>query len=572
MFRVFEDARGDVWIATIDPEYGLSRWERATGTLHSYSRNAGLGPLRFATAFTEDRAGNLWVGFSNALARYRDGCFEFMKLPGEQNIDWVRQIYSDDEGRLWIASRRGLIRIDSPQAAVPRLFDYTTAVGLASTNIYCVAEDGYGRMYAGTSRGIDCFYPRTPLRVRHYTSSDGLAPGKGVIAFRDHHGTLWFGTEGGLSRLDPEPEQPRVRPPVLISALRVRGVPRPISILGKRQLSGLQLGPDQNQLEVEFVGLGFDTGDALRYQHWLEGADTDWSRATVERRINFASLSPGTYRLLVRAVTIDGLTSLRPAMLGFTIAAPIWRRWWFEMLIALLAAAICYALYRLRLTRLLEVERLRTRIATDLHDDIGSTLSQIAILSEVASRGLPKEQRPDALCDIANLSRESIDSVSDIVWAIDPEQDRLADLYHRMRRFASDLFGSNGVRIQFCGPGEERNPELSAEMRRQIFLIFKESLRNIARHSGCTEVAIDFRLEKGWLGLTVKDNGHGFDLARAGAGHGLASMEQRAKRLGGQLMVDSMPGEGTVICIVAPLTDRLLPRWKRLLHRRTGKV
>jgi signal transduction histidine kinase len=214
-------------------------------------------------------------------------------------------------------------------------------------------------------------------------------------------------------------------------------------------------------------------------------------------------------------------------------------------------------LYRYRLARALEMERLRTRIATDLHDDLGSTLSQIAILSEVAGRETQIQDQRSSLSEIADLARGSVDSMSDIVWAIDPEKDRLADLSHRMRRFASDLFNGRATQLQFHGPREEQNPEIETELRRHIFLIFKESLHNTLRHAACTEVEIDFRLEETWLALQVRDNGKGFDPGQANRGRGLASIEQRAGQLGGQLQIKSAPGCGTIMRLRVPFRPHL---------------
>jgi signal transduction histidine kinase len=215
------------------------------------------------------------------------------------------------------------------------------------------------------------------------------------------------------------------------------------------------------------------------------------------------------------------------------------------------------------------MERLRTRIATDLHDDIGSTLSQIAILSEVAQRHPSGENREQPLVDIAGLSRELVDSMSDIVWAIDPEQDRLDDLAHRMRRFAGDLFSYNGVAVRFQAPGGEKNPRIDADVRRQVFLIFKESLHNSMRHSGCSEVEIRLQLDAGWLELAVADNGRGFDPARIRCGHGLASMAQRAKQLGGALAVETAPGRGAALALRVPVGGSSL---KKYPHKWAGYV
>jgi hypothetical protein len=135
---------------------------------------------------------------------------------------------------------------------------------------------------------------------------------------------------------------------------------------------------NQHQLQIEFFGLGFGSGQVLRYQYELEGADRDWSPPTDQRSVNYANLAPGSYRFLVRAVTADGLVSPSPATISFTILPPVWRRWWFIALAVTALALIVYSLYRYRVAQLIALERVRTRIATDLHDDIGSVLSQDA--------------------------------------------------------------------------------------------------------------------------------------------------------------------------------------------------
>ncbi len=563
VFVLFEDSRGDVWVGTAEGGSALARFERATAIMHRYSTEDGLPSGKMAYAFSEDRAGNVWVGFNGALARYRAGRFRVFETPKGLGAYRVRALFLDRASRLWVACSKGLVWIDSPDAETPRFTVLTTADGLASNDMQCVTQDQWGRIYVGTGRGVDCFYPRMPLRVKHYTKADGLALGVDMEAFRDRHGALWFGTPVGLSHFKPEPERPRQSPPVYINAVRVRGMPRPISALGEVAISGIKLAPNQNQVEIGFVGLGFGTGEPLRYQYRLDGAYTDWSQPTDERRVDFASLSPGSYHFQVRAITTDGLASATPASLEFTIAPAIWQRWWMRVLFLVIVGAMLYTLYRYRLQELLKMERLRTRIATDLHDDVGSTLSQIAILSEIASRGARKEQDLQPLSEIADLSRESVDSMNDIVWAIDPEQDRLGDLSHRMRRFANDLFASNGTCVRFRAPEAEQDPELDSEIRRQIFLIFKESLHNAARHSGCTEIDIDFRLQNGSLELVLRDNGKGFDMTKIQNGHGLASIEQRAKDLGGRATIDSAPQYGTTIRLWVPIGRHFIQSHKK---------
>jgi signal transduction histidine kinase len=191
------------------------------------------------------------------------------------------------------------------------------------------------------------------------------------------------------------------------------------------------------------------------------------------------------------------------------------------------------------------------RIAADLHDDIGSSLSQIAVISEVLHKQIhPQEHGIDRnLSLLARVSREAVDSMSDIVWAINPQRDHMHDLVRRMRRFASETFPALDIDFSFQGPGAEQDIKLDADVRRQVFLIFKESVNNIVRHSGCTRAAIEMSVEGPWLVLNIADNGQGIDGARFSDGNGLVSMRRRAESLGGKLDVISGNGSGTTIAL-----------------------
>ncbi|HEY6046137.1 MAG TPA: two-component regulator propeller domain-containing protein, partial [Pyrinomonadaceae bacterium] len=298
VFRLFEDLRGDVWISIAgNMRNAVVRWERATQSFHTYSDTDGLPSFSLPTAYCEDGHGNLWMGFyDGGLARYRDGRFRFFNQSDGLPAGLVRALFLDHAGRLWIAtSSAGVVRLDDSQAESPSFVLYTTADGLASNSISCITEDKLGRMYFGTARGLDRFDLGTK-HIRHYTKVEGLANNAVTAAFRDRRGALWFGTDVGLSRLIPGPDSPQPPPPILISGLRIAGNTFAISPLGESEVSGLVLNSSQNQLSIDFVGLGFAAGEALRYQYRLAGADPDWSALTDQRTINYAGLSPGAYQ------------------------------------------------------------------------------------------------------------------------------------------------------------------------------------------------------------------------------------------------------------------------------------
>ncbi|HYM06716.1 MAG TPA: two-component regulator propeller domain-containing protein [Terriglobales bacterium] len=568
IFRLFEDSRGDVWVSVSNRQRnGLARWDRATRSFHHYSEADGLPPLnvRVPSAFAEDRHGNVWVGFArNGVARFRDGQFTLFTIQDGLPAGWIWALYFDHQGRLWIASERGgLGRVDDPDVNRLQFVTYTRANGLSSNEVHCITGDAQGRIYAGTGMGVDRLDPATG-GLRHYTNADGLVAGEIQVAFRDRHGELWFGSPQGISQFIPEVDRARARVPIFINEIRIAGHLLPLPELGQNHVPLLELAAGQNNLQIDFAALGFALGETLRYQYRLEGADHDWSAPTTQRSINYASLSPGTYRLVVRALSSEGVTTPEPATFEFSILPPVWRRWWFQATGLLLFVSLGFAIHRIRVKRLIDLERVRTRIATDLHDDIGSSLSQVAILSEVVGRRVGMED-PQVIRNysekIASISRELVDSMSDIVWSINPNKDHLIDLTQRMRQFAGEMLAPRNIEFSFEVKNGSDDLTLDANVRRQIFLIFKECMHNMIRHSGCTQAHIEFGRENSWLKLAISDNGRGFAQVAA-AGHGVASMRSRALALGGSLDVRSVENQGVRVALRVPTAQakrRTLP-------------
>lgn len=573
-FRLYEDSRGDIWISIItNPSSAyLNRYEAATGKFYSYPQEIALLTDSAPTAFQEDRNGNVWIGFYwGGLSRYRDGKFESFTTADGVPAGMIRAMHLDRKGRLWIASTEGgLARIDDPNQEQPTFVRYTMKEGLSSVQITCITEDQWGRIYIGTGIGVDRLDPETG-RVKSFTMADGLPNGFVNVAYRDRNNVLWFGTLQGLSKLVPTSDGPSEAPPIQIQQLRVAGSDLPISDLGVTQLDDLEFEANKNQLEIKFVSLGFRPGDVRRYQFMLEGADRDWSAPTNQRVVNYANLKPGSYRFRVRAINADGLMSVEPASIGFTIVPPVWQRWWFIALIVLLLTAVTHLIYRYHTRRLIELERVRTRIATDLHDDIGATLSKIAILSDVAGQELSITRDSPAaapLAQIADASRECVDAMSDIVWAVNPQRDHLSDLTHRMRRFAEDLLDAKDIDFTIRSSIEDSDVPLGADLRREVYLIFKECINNLVKHSDCTEAAVAFSISGPWLVVSITDDGKGFEAVSNGnsagmGGHGLASMQRRARALGGRLKIESGHRRGTSVTLKVPVRQR--SGWRRWL-------
>jgi ligand-binding sensor domain-containing protein/signal transduction histidine kinase len=572
VFRLFEDSVGDVWWSTSGRVLNqLARWSRSSNAVQIFSEGDGLPPVsNLATGFVEDRAGNLWFGFeTEGLARRQKNSprVEYFDPKTHWPIGRIRASYRDADGGLWFGSTNGLWRLDKPEAKELTFHQYTVTNGLSSDTVHSLTGDSQGWIYIGGGKGLDRLDPRSG-HIEHVLSG-GFPAGIIQAAYRDKSGALWFGTRQGAARLIPRFQPNRATlPAVRITTFKVRGLERPISVAGETLLSGVELSSNEDQIEFAFVAPSYRTGNEPTYQYRLEGARfEDWTPLSSNASsVNFASLPPGSYRFLVR--TIASVATTAPATVIFRILPPIWMTWWFRICAALLLIGGAYTVYRYRVRLMLERERLRFTIATDLHDDLGASLSTIAIWSDLAAQQAESHDTKllQPLQKIGAISREVIDSVNDIVWVINPRHDRFPDLVSRMRRHVDDLAGVVPFSISFSFEGDEHEIGAGPVFRREIFLVFKESLNNVMRHSGCTKSSVSLSLSSGWVSLRVSDDGRGFDPTSPATGNGLTSLRRRAERLGAKLDVQSSPSQGAIIEMRVPISPRGKNRWKKYLR------
>jgi len=328
----------------------------------------------------------------------------------------------------------------------------------------------------------------------------------------------------------------------------------------------LSLASGEHTVEFAFTSPSFRAGETMRFQWRLLGSSGDWSPSGPARGITFAALAPGRYRFDVRAIDGEGQVSA-PESFAFSIRPPFWRRGWFAALLTITLAGSAALAYRLRVARLIELERVKMRIATDLHDDVGASLSQIAVLSQYASRqaarGAPETGA--SLERITELAGSVVDAMSDVVWSINPSRDRMSDLVHRMRRFAVDLFSDGATVLRLDLPENPSDEPLDPEVRRQVYLVFKEALRNAVRHADAREVEASLVRQGTGLVLAVRDDGGGIDGGAGSDGAGLESMRQRAARIGGTLEIRPRDGRGTEVLLRIPARrGGLLTKWTGL--------
>jgi len=544
---LLEDSAGNLWIGhTSTGGPALTRRDGRTGRFT-------VVPIEDARQVTtvvnliEDRAGHIWLSMRDGgVARFRDD--RMRVVPG---LPWLAGVnfFVDSRRRLWIGTTEGLAFVDDPTAEVVNITRYAPTDRLSAV-VNAMTEDRAGRLFLSTLNGVVQF-DRERGTMRRYTTADGL-PSDLVTggAVRDGRGDLWFGTARGLARLRPSELVVLPPGPPRIGAVVIGDRHVPVSEFGDVEVADLSVDSAQTRLRIDYFSMG-GGGLPARFEYRL-GPDEPWSRPSESRSVELARPAAGRYRFEVRA--LDPATSAvvpGTASVTFRVLPPLWLRWWFLTLGAAVIVGAAYGFHRYQLTHAVRLERVRARIATDLHDDIGSSLSQISILSEVSRQRIHNDPGTahESLGLIAETSRELVDKMADIVWAVNPKRDSLSDLIYRMRRFADDTFGATDIGFRFSAPDSVQHLRLGADVRRELLLILKESVTNIAKHARATEASVDLTVDGPRLLLTIWDNGRGFDPEAAFDGNGVQSMRNRVKNLGGTLRIDSKPGVGTSVAL-----------------------
>ncbi|MEM7356848.1 MAG: two-component regulator propeller domain-containing protein, partial [Acidobacteriota bacterium] len=544
----YEDLGGNLWVVTEAGSTGaLARRDAATGRFEVVGTESGLPASGTPTAMLDSADGKLWIGWSDGTLWVGEG-------RRFTSTGWVAgaaiwDLLLDDQGRLWIATHGdGVYRLESRNGRAAVWQRYGREEGLASDIARCLVSDRWGRLYIGGIRGIDRLDPATG-QIRSFTTAHGLAQLEVTAAHADGDGNLWFGTWSGLSRLVPRRDSVAATPEVRIASLRVDGSAVPLSVVGHRRVGPIRLAAGRHRIDVGFFAVGASPDAPARFRYRLRGGD--WSYPSANRSLALADLGPGEHRLQLSAA--EDPEQGEPAWLTIVVAQPVWRRAWFLALVAVALAIGLVATHRTRLRRALAVERIRTRIAADLHDDLGASLSRISLLSKAAHSRLPASSNaselPEMLEQIGATARQLTGRAREIVWSLDPRFDDLASFAVRVRETAGELLEPAGIAWSLEAPPTEQAQRirLRPEQRQHLLLVLKEAMHNAQRHAGAGRVELELGLAGRTLSGVVRDDGCGFEpKSEHRRGHGLANMASRIDALGGELALsrrqDGRPG------------------------------
>ena len=488
---------------------------------------------------------------------------------------------SDDQGVLWVGTSGGLARFQGGKWT-----SYTTANGLASDSVQYLVEDGRGDLWIGSNRGLMRLakkalndFAQNPANLfscRTFGKSDGLpnsecTEGSQPAACRTRDGKLWFPTITGLVSVDPTAIKPNTNPPpVTIESVLVDNVSQSADTLGAAPLTNLVVPAGREQLDIRYTSLNLGSADKARFRYWMEPYQTHPVEAGDRRVAPYPNLPPGSYVFHVTACNEDGLWNKSPATLAITVLPPFWQTKSFIgatifCALAMIVGVVYYVstqklqrqLAGLRQQQALEKER--ARIARDIHDQLGASLTQVSLLGEMveSDKNSPGEVESHAR-QISQTARDTARALDEIVWTVNPSNDTLEGLVNYICKYAQEYLAVAGLRYRLDVPAQLPPVVITPEVRHNVFLAAKESITNIVRHARATSAFIRLRLEPGSFTLEIQDDGRGIpNLGEklAGSRNGLRNMVKRMEDIGGSFTVRPAPEGGAIICLTVPIQN-----------------
>jgi signal transduction histidine kinase/ligand-binding sensor domain-containing protein len=571
---------GGLWIGTTA---GLLRYENEKATWFNQHNGQTLSDVR---AIAEDKQGAVWFGMAgNGLGCLRNqDVRQFKKLDGLSS-DFIECLHFGDDGTLWIGTfGGGLNRFKDghfsvinrnqglPNSAIGdieadgRGFFWMSSYG----GIIRVSESELNRCADGEIKEVHCLTYGINDGLPTLECSEGLQP----AGCKTADGRLWFPTGKGLVSVDPANVKINpLPPPVVIEEMRVDD--KPFAGEEAPGVTAFKIPPGRHRFDFQYTGLSFIAPEKVRFKCRLNGFDNDWVDAGTKHLASYNYIAPGDYSFQVTACNNDDVWSEVGASLAFNVLPYFWQTAWFRglalaALVAMSGGLVWFDTRRRmrhkleRIERQRDIEHERARIAQDIHDDLGVHLTRITMLSESARGGLDSPaQTVGELNQIYDTARELTRSMDEIVWAVNPKHDTLESLTSYLEKFAQDLLATAGIRCRLDMPLQFPEWRLTAEVRHNLFLAFKEALHNVVRHAAATEVRIVLTLGKSSFELTIADNGCGFthdeegkpadDTDRFSSGNGLENMYRRLHEIGRDCEIQTAPGQGTKVIFTVPL-------------------
>jgi ligand-binding sensor domain-containing protein len=549
-----KDQEGYFWLGYYAG--GILKLNCSTGEYLHFSINDSLHPFpnRYISSISIDEHENLWALFSsNDIVHLNttDNTFTTIHIPG---VDEIRSlspskfIQSDLHGTIWIAySHIGLLKLD-PLTNQFKVFDKRNR--LSSTLLGSIVVDHANALWISTAAGINKFDPITETFTL-YNKADGLNSNQfdSSPMISSRNGMIYVWSDNSILSFDPTEIHPNPNlPSLILSSYKKSGE----SFFISPEVEEIKFNYKDKIISFEFNGINFIDPSKTQYAYFLDGYDEDWNYVEKGNIATYTSLPAGDYILRIKATNKFGMWDVPEKVMMVHVSGPFWRTWWFVLSCFLLAMILVYSIKQYQFVQFKKIQAIRNRISKDLHDDIGSTLSSISINSSVAER-MNADQYPEiisALSYIGNSTRAAMENMSDIVWAINPANDTFKNMMDRLQIFAYKILGAKNISLQMDIPESLQHTKLTMPQRKNIYLIMREAIHNVAKYSEATYCNVSAEIVKKKINLLIKDDGVGFDeISKSLGGNGLLNMKQRADELNAVFHIHSEKLKGTSLSL-----------------------
>lgn len=496
----------------------------------------------------------VWAGSVNGLYKFDKNQEKFIRRyvdntsKDSANLNLINHVSSDRSGRLWIAYARNGIK-----SMVPSEGKFVSYPATSELSVTFVESDANNMIWMQTAKGFYRFNP-VSNRLDDFTTTSVIEFDGNTTQPLHAFNREWHVSSRSRYLLQLEPDKvpltlPTAKPIITSFSIFNKPVPfNPDSTHVKEHF----VRYDQNVISFEFSCPLYTRSDKVTFDYMLEGFDKTWVKAGKDRFAVYTNLDGGEYCFKVRSYNSLGELHEEPAVFRLLVETPFWLTWWFLLLCAGTFIGIVFFIFRYREVQRRKFVSIRDNIARDLHDDMGSNLSSIRILSQNIEKltKLDPERARHALNKISETARDVMETMNDIVWSVNPENDSMEHLVGRMREFANELLEVKEIDIQFEADLNMLKMDLPPDKRRDLFLIYKEALTNVVRYAGSTMTSIRLYREGSYIVIRIEDNGVGFNTENPqvrNGGNGLKNMKSRAEKLGGRLEISSVPGQGTIV-------------------------
>lgn len=488
---------------------------------------------RKVSCFAIDRLNRLWIGATGGFYVYdpiKKSIENYSLQDGKVELDAVavNNILCARDGSIWVATWGELWHLNEQG----KVLGYFGGKFVEDIQLQNIVQDASGRIWLGNGDGV-YLVDAMKKQMTLFNYSAGLLENNALHGFRLLGNKLFVAHQNGFSVIDTKgsDDEADVLPPV-VTQVEIMG--KPLDSLSQN----LVLKRSDKTVTFRFSSMLFNLEPFVRYRYKLEGFDQDWQTLAGEPQCSYSNLSPGNYSLAIQAVS-NGIT--REATMAFRVLPAFYETWWFFVLLGIALAGVIAGIVKIRTAQLMKIQQVRNRIARDLHDDMGSTLSSVNIYSKLLQSQQGNELLIARISDNIGALNESL---KDIIWNVSPRKDSLTELIDRLKDYVFSIQSSMEVNAKLhCDITQDK--KLSIGQRRNLFLIVKEFVNNSLKHSGCTVLEIGLTLDRRWLQVTLSDNGKGFDIAAVHKGNGLNNMMERSAEIGAVYTLVSHPEKGT---------------------------